>query len=115
MEYYSNQISSAISKFELKHDIVCYRTLDSNVYKNFKVGSVFKEPQLISTSVAKSKVLKKPFSLVIHVPEGSNGAYIELLSSYPVQREFIINSNSVFRVKSKDTMELELIKWTKKT
>lgn len=117
LEYYSNQISSAISKFELKHDIVCYRTLDSNVYKNFKVGSVFKEPQFISTSVAKSKVLKKPFSLVIHVPEGSNGAYIELLSSYPVQREFIINSNSVFRVKSKskDTMELELIKWTKKT
>ena len=117
LEYYSNQISSAISKFELKHDIVCYRTLDSNVYKNFKVGSVFNEPQFISTSVAKSKVLKKPFSLVIHVPEGSNGAYIELLSSYPVQREFIINSNSVFRVKSKskDTMELELIKWTKKT
>ena len=117
LEYYSNQISSAISKFELKHDIVCYRTLDSNVYKNFKVGSVFKEPQFISTSVAKSKVLKKPFSLVIHVPEGSNGAYIELLSSYAVQREFIINSNSVFRVKSKskDTMELELIKWTKKT
>ena len=111
LAYYSNQISNAISKFELKHDIVCYRTLDFDAYKKFDVGMFFKEPQFTSTSVVKSKVLNNPFLVKIHVPQKANGAYIETISEYPNQREFLIDKNAVFKVisKSKNSIELEMI------
>lgn len=111
LEYYSDQISSAISKFELKHDIVCYRTLDIDLYKDFSIGDIIFENQILSTSVARSRTLKNTFEEIIRVPKGSNGAYIELLSKYPLQREFLIDKKSAFVIisKSKEITELELI------
>jgi len=111
LKYYSNKISSAISKFDLKHDIVCYRTLDIDLYKDFSIGDIIFENQFLSTSVARSRTLKNTFEVIIRVPKGSNGAYIELLSKYPLQREFLIDKKSAFVIisKSKEITELELI------
>ncbi len=86
LEYYSNQISGAISKFGLKHDIVCYRTLNFDLYKDFNIGDIVLEKQFLSTSVTRSRTLNNTFEVKILVPRGRNGAYIELLSRYPQQR-----------------------------
>ena len=109
--YYSNQISSAISKYDLKHDIVCYRTLDFNAYNDIEIGKYFKEPQFTSTSVVKSKVLNKPFFVKINIPQKANGAYIETISEFPNQREFLIDKGAVFKVisKLKNSIELEMV------
>ena len=111
LKYYSNVISNAISKFELKNDIICYRAVDSELYSEYQIGELFIEPQFTSTSIVKSKALNKPFKIQIKVPKRSRGAYIEHISSYPMQREFIIDKQSVFRVinKSNNFIELEMI------
>lgn len=111
LNYYSDLISDSISKFELKHDIVCYRAIEFNPYVDFKIGDIFIEPQFTSTSIVKSKALNKPFILKINVPKGSQGAYIESISQYPAQREFIIDKDSAFKIVSKSDyfIELEMI------
>lgn len=111
LNYYADVISRAISKFKLKYDIICYRTLDFDSYKDFVIGEIFTDPQFTSTSVVKSRTLKKPFVVIINVPKGSKGAYIENISNFPNQREFLIDKNSAFRVisKSDDFIELEVV------
>ena len=111
LKYYSDVISNAISRFELKHDIICYRAIDFDPYSEYEVGAIFTDPQFTSTSVVKSRALKKPFKVKINVPKGSTGAYIENISRKPEQREFIIDKDSLFRVVAKSTnfIELEMI------
>ena len=48
---------------------------------------------------------------IIKVPKGSAGAYIENLSKFPNQREFILDKRSAFKVisKSKNVIELEMM------
>ena len=111
LEYYSKLISNGLSKYELKNDIICYRALSFDAYEGFNIGEIFIEPQFVSTSVTKSKALNLPFKITIRVPQGGRGAYIENLSKYPNQREFLIDKNVPFRVISKtnDHIELEMI------
>ncbi len=109
--YYSNVISNAILRYDLKHDIICYRTLSFDAYKDFSVGDIFKDPQFISTSVVMSRTLKNDFMVIIKVPKGSCGAYIENISKFPNQREFILDKQSAFKVisKSESLIELEML------
>ena len=112
LKRYSDLISRAIAKFKLKNDIVCYRTLDFNPYIKYEVGDYVIEEQFTSTSVIEGRALKKPFVIKIKVPKGAKGAYIEELSSFPSQREFLIDKKSVFKVTAKgnNSIELELIR-----
>ena len=112
LKRYSDLISRAIAKFKLKNDIVCYRTLDFNPYIKYEVGDYVIEEQFTSTSVIEGRELKKPFVIKIKVPKGAKGAYIEELSSFPSQREFLIDKKSVFKVTAKgnNSIELELIR-----
>lgn len=112
LKRYSDLISRAIAKFKLKNDIVCYRTLDFNPYIKYEVGDFVIEEQFTSTSVIEGRALKKPFIIKIKVPKGAKGAYIEELSSFPSQREFLIDKKSVFKVTAKgnNSIELELIR-----
>lgn len=107
----ANNISKAIEKNELKHNIICYRNLDVNLYENLREGDIFKEKQFISTSVVRSQALNKPFKVIIYVKKGARGAYIEKLSKFPAQREFLLDKNNLFRVLSKkeNLVELEVI------
>ena len=44
LAYYSEQLSSAIKKYPLSHDIICYRNLDINPYAGLKVDDIIPEP-----------------------------------------------------------------------
>lgn len=100
LNYYSEQLSNAIGKFSLKHDIVCYRSLDKNPFVGMKLGDEFSFRQFTSTSVSKKGALKNDFNITIYVPKGSNGAYVESLSRYKKQREFLLDKKCNYRVKS---------------
>lgn len=108
LRYYSEQISNALQKNQTKHDILCYRTLSFDAYKNYQVGDFFIDKQFTSTSVVASHALKNPFKIVIRAPIGSHGAYIEKVSGYPNQREFLIDKGTIYKVISKSENEIEL-------
>lgn len=98
LKYYSDVISGAIAKFELKHDIICYRSVKHNPVEEMKVGDIYEPKQFISTSVVSSRTLKGDYNIVIIAKKGSKGAYIELLSKYQNQREFLFDKNLKYRI-----------------
>ena len=97
----ANVISNALLKNRLKHDIVVYRNVDGDFFKNLQVGDKYTDNGFVSTSVTKNGALNKDFELTIFVPKGSKGAYIESLSNYKKQREFLLDKSTKFRVISK--------------
>lgn len=98
LKYYSDVISGVIAKFELKHDIICYRSVKHNPVEGMKVGDIYEPKQFISTSVSISGVLKGDYFITFLTPKGSKGAYIELLSEYPKQRELLFDKNLKYRI-----------------
>ena len=111
LKYYSDVISGAIAKFELKHDIICYRSVKHNPVEGMKIGDIYEPKQFISTSVVSSRTLKGDYNIVIIAKKGSKGAYIELLSKYPNQREFLFDKNLKYSILDVDgtTITLEVI------
>lgn len=109
--YFSDVISGALRKNQLKHDIVCYRNMDINPYSGLPVGSVFSAKQFYSASVAKNGALEGKIQMVIYTHKGAKGAYIENLSRYPKQREFLFDKDSIFKILSNNgtTIEVEAI------
>ena len=95
----------------MNHDVICYRNMDVNPYKDFEVGDLFVEDQFVSTSVVKSAALNKPYQVVLYVPKGARCAYVESLSKYPKQRELLLDKGCRYRVLSKkeNIIELEVI------
>lgn len=98
LKYYSDVISGVIAKFELKHDIICYRSVKHNPVEGMKVGDIYEPKQFISTSVSISGVLKGDYFITFLTPKCSKGAYIELLSEYPKQRELLFDKNLKYRI-----------------
>lgn len=109
---YANTISTALRKSKLHEDIICYRNMDFNPYENYPVGKIFTEKQFISTSVNQKAALNKPFKIIILAPKGIKGAYIEELSKYPMQKEFLLDKNCRMRIlsKQKDSILVEVIR-----
>lgn len=105
---YADTISEAIKKNSLERDVICYRNMDIDIYAGYKPGDIFVESQFISTSVVPGAALNKPYKITIYAPKGCKGAYIEKVSKYPRQREFLLDKNNVFRVISKKESEIEL-------
>lgn len=98
LEQYSAIISKALMKNKLDHDIICYRNMDFNPYKDYPVGKVIRAEQFISTSVSKNAALQKKVEMVFFVHKGACGAYIESISQYPKQREFLLDKSCRLRV-----------------
>lgn len=105
---YADTISGALKKNKLKYDVMCYRSLDIDLYSDLDVGDFIEEGQFISTSIVKSAALDKPYKVTIYAPKGSKAAYIENVSKYPKQRELLLDRESKFRVISKKGNEIEL-------
>lgn len=105
---YAEVISKALKKSRIKHDIIAYRNLDLDIYSDFEINDLITEGQFTSTSATKSATLNKPYKVLIYVPKGSKGAYIEELSKFPKQRELLLDKDTVFRVISKKEKEIEL-------
>ena len=53
----------------------------------------------------------KQFKMIFLVPKGSQGAYIENISKYPKQREFLLDKDCKMRILSKqeDSILVEVI------
>lgn len=99
LNYYSKVISDAISKFELEHDIICYRTVSKNPIKGKKVGDIYEPKQFLSSSVAEKGAFNSGgYSIAIVAPKGSRGAYIEQLSKFPKQREFLFDKDVKYKI-----------------
>ena len=96
---HAEHISSALKKNKLKHDILCYRSTDHNPVEGLKPGDTYEPKQFLSSSVTKKGALQSgKYQMVIRTPKGSCGAYIEGLSKYPKQREFLFDYSCKYKL-----------------
>ena len=111
MKYHSDNISNAINKFNLLHDIVCYRATKKNFFDKYSVGELFYADYFLSSSASRAGALKGKFLTIIRAPKGSRCAYIEKLSLYPSQREVLFDKSCQYRVVEKNDkyMVIEVI------
>ena len=111
MKYHSDNISNAINKFNLPHDIVCYRATKKNFFDKYSVGELFYADYFLSSSASRAGALKGKFLTIIRAPKGSRCAYIEKLSLYPSQREVLFDKSCQYRVveKNEKFMVIEVI------
>ena len=87
------------------------RNMEFNPYEKYQVGDIFEDKQFISTSVSQHSALVKKFKMIFLVPKSSRGAYIECISKYPKQREFLLDRNCKMRILSKqeDSILVEVL------
>lgn len=85
----ASNIADGLLKSTLKHDIIVYR---NDIDPSNLEGRVKK---FLSTSVTKKGVLRGKPNAAIIVPEGTSGAYVEMLAhaDYKKQREFLFNTD----------------------
>ena len=108
LKKYATIISNALHKHKLEHSIICYRCANVDPTSGLKIGTEFTFDQFISTSVVRSKTLKGKYQFTIYTPVGTIGAYIEKLSVFPNQREFLLDSNCVYKLLSNKENIIEL-------
>ena len=110
LENYSATLSAALTKHPLEHDIICYRRFTGSLQEYYE-GREMQYPQFISTSVVKSRTLRGNVEMKIYVPAGTKGAYIEQISIFPRQREFLVDKDVVMRVlcRKENTLEMEVV------
>ena len=74
-------------------------------------GTLFDFEQFTSTSVIRSKALNRNYMYIIHVPVGACGAYIEGISAFPKQREFLLDLSCKYRLikRTGNTVEMEVV------
>ena len=99
---YAEIISTAINKHSLEQTIVCYRRVDNDILKNVKVGTIFQFSQFISTSVVKKCALKKKYTYIIIAHVGTKGAFLEKISAFTGQYEFLLDKGCKYRLLSKE-------------
>ncbi len=102
LERYADVISGALERHHLEHDIICYRGTNVNPVEGYNEGDEVVIDQFLSTSVVKSKALARKYLLIIYANKGTPGAYIEQISHYPIQREFLINKKTRYQFLSQD-------------
>lgn len=98
LKKHSDILSEAISKFNLKENIIAYRTTCTDEFKDIKVGETVKIKQFISTSVSKSGTLNKEYKIKLYISSGTRCAYVEELSKFKKQRELLIDKNTWVRL-----------------
>ena len=98
----SKLIEEALEKYELKQDIVVHRQVSKDMLPQFQNSKLFMDSGFFSTTVVKDSVNRhNSIDLVVKVPKGKGrGAYIKYLSDHPFEKEFLINSHSVFNIDS---------------
>lgn len=100
-----DDITAAISRFELKSDIMVYRTCENDVLENLKlkVGSTFHDNGFGSTSVTTRKKAGGNIVMQITVPKGKGvGAWVNPLNPYEGsdrdEYEFLLNRGTDYLV-----------------
>ena len=98
LEKHSRILSEAISKFDLKENVIAYRSVDIDLFKDVEIGELVKLKPFMSTSVSKSGTLNKEYKIELYVSAGTRCAYIEELSEFKKQRELLIDKNTWVRL-----------------
>ena len=111
LQNYADIISKAICKHSLSCSIICYRGVTVDTTSDFVIGTEFSFRQFISTTVIKNKVFRTPYIYIMYVPKGTKGAYIEQLSRFPKQREFLLDRSCRYKLLSRkgNVIKLEVI------
>jgi len=98
---YADTISGALKKQPLQEDIICFRNIDVDPFADAEVNKMAGINQFFSTSVIQTRAMEGKYHITILVPKGTPGAYIEKLSRVPSQREFLLDKELTYRVKSR--------------
>lgn len=109
---YADTISGALKKQPLKEDIICFRNVRVDPFAGTKVGTQVSGKQFFSTTVIPSRAVAGECHITIFAPKGTPGAYVEKLSRKPKQREFLIDKDVQYRIKSRKgkNIVLEVVK-----
>ena len=100
----TRNIESAISKFDLRGNIIVYRRADISLLKYFekilKSDGIFQDDGFISTTTLKIGSSDEEIEMIITVPKGLGyGAYIAPMSDFPEECEFLLNRGTLFKVR----------------
>lgn len=86
-------------------DIIAYRGFGDGVFdKTFHtnpaalVGTTFSDAGYISTSVSSGSSFSRDWVATIHIPKGTPGAYIDSISDFQGEKEFLLASGTKFKV-----------------
>ncbi|NBJ68900.1 MULTISPECIES: ADP-ribosyltransferase [Clostridia] len=100
-------ISDGLRKFDLKEDIITYRGIPENIYDipfEMLEGMELSEKAFVSTSLNRDVSFNGAFSggieMTFHVPAGSNGAFINAISKFDNEKEFLLDKGTRYTVKS---------------
>lgn len=102
LQNYAEIISEAIRRQPLKRNVVLYRGTDVNPFLEIELGSEVEIGQFFSSSVIERHALHGNTTLIIYAPAGTRGAYIEQLSAYPKQREFLLDKGNRYKLMDVD-------------
>lgn len=102
----ASNIADGLLKSTLKHDIIVYR---NDIDPSNLEGRVEK---FLSTSVTKRGVLGGTPNSAIIVPEGTSGAYVEMLAhaDYKKQREFLFNTDIELKKIANNGLDIYIVK-----
>lgn len=103
---YAETISGALKKKPLENDIICYRNVSTDPFAAIPVGKTGPGKQFFSTSVIGTRTMKGEYRLTIIARKGTPGAYIEGISRFPKQREFLIDKDCAYRVLSRQGKDI---------
>lgn len=101
------EIDTALSKFDLKNNIMVYRGSTNHLIGGAKtvddvkkiVGSVVRDKGFMSTSTRKSSAFSDDVHYEIKVPKGKDrGAYVGGVSHFGHEKEFLLNRGTQFKV-----------------
>lgn len=91
----------------IENELIASMIRNMESHKQEEIGED-KQWSMWQTEMLKSLEEYKSYKILIYVPKGSKGAYIERISRYPKQRELLLDKDTIFRVVSKKEKEIEL-------
>lgn len=107
-------LTSALEKFAMPQNTVVRRGVKDYAIQelgyrlsNVKVGDVFTDKGFLSTAVHRSKGFSQDYNLVICVPKGARGFYVEPLSHYTDYGKFDFKSKTLWDGKSVEIIREE--------
>lgn len=77
-----------------------------NPFEGKKVSDIVPVRQFFSSSVTKRGAIDKKYHITIFARKGTRGAYIEKLSAYTRQREFLLDKDLSYRILSIEGNEI---------
>lgn len=133
-----DKLTKVLDNVEVKEDIATYRGMNvhhlDETFKKFYnkngefkfdktdeilkeakdklVGTIVEDKGFVSTTIKESSTFNRNVNMKINVPKGAKGGYIEDLSKFSDEKEFLLQRDSKFQIidahMSTDTLELEV-------